>query len=77
MVINNIESTAKFLIVMGLIIVISGGILLLFHKMGLNTFRLPGDIIIRKENFTFYFPIVTSIVLSILLSIIFNIIERK
>jgi Protein of unknown function (DUF2905) len=33
--------------------------------------KLPGDIIIKKKNFTFYFPIVTSILLSIIISLIF------
>ncbi|WP_240376457.1 DUF2905 domain-containing protein [Bacillus piscicola] len=38
--------------------------------------RLPGDIIIKKENTTFYFPIMTSIVISVVLSIVFYIIGR-
>lgn len=39
--------------------------------------RLPGDIIVEKKNFTFYFPIATSILVSIVLSLIFWFIGRK
>ena len=39
--------------------------------------RLPGDIFIRKGNFTFYFPIVTSIILSIVLTIILKFLSKK
>jgi len=39
--------------------------------------RLPGDILIRRKNFTFYFPIVTSIIVSIILSILLNLFFRK
>jgi hypothetical protein len=44
-------------------------------KFGLG--RLPGDIYFKKGNFTFYFPVVTSIVISIVLSILLKIIIRK
>ncbi len=39
--------------------------------------RLPGDIFVRKGNFTFYFPIVTSIILSIILTILLNFLGRR
>jgi hypothetical protein len=38
--------------------------------------KLPGDISIKRDNFTFYFPIVTSIIISIILSIIFSIFKK-
>ncbi|WP_330873341.1 DUF2905 domain-containing protein [Dissulfurimicrobium hydrothermale] len=38
--------------------------------------RLPGDIVIRRENFIFYFPLATSIIISIILTIIFSIFRR-
>nr|WP_239587478.1 DUF2905 domain-containing protein [Bacillus pakistanensis] len=43
------------------------GFLMQFIKIG----KLPGDIVIKKENATFYFPIVTSILISVILSIVF------
>jgi hypothetical protein len=39
--------------------------------LGVPFGRLPGDIIVRRGNFSFYFPVVTSIVLSILLTLLF------
>ncbi|MDA0193473.1 MAG: DUF2905 domain-containing protein [Bacteroidetes bacterium] len=56
------------LIVLGLILTLSNK----FPGIG----RLPGDIVIRKENFTFYFPIVTSILLSLLLTLVFYLINK-
>jgi Protein of unknown function (DUF2905) len=61
----------KMLMLIGAIIFISG-----FFMQFISIGRLPGDIIIKKENATFYFPITTSILLSILLSAIFYFIGR-
>jgi formate hydrogenlyase subunit 3/multisubunit Na+/H+ antiporter MnhD subunit len=74
---NSLETTAKILVALGITIVIIGLFLLISSKMGVGSFRLPGDIIIKKDNFTFYFPWVTGIVISIVLSIIFNIFARR
>lgn len=64
------QSLGKYLIILGAIILIAGIIISFFPR--LNFFgRLPGDIVIKKENFSFYFPIVTSIVLSVLLTLLF------
>ena len=60
----------NLLISLGFLIIFFGLILNLFAKI--NPPVLPGDILIQKENFTFYFPIVTSILISILLTIILN-----
>ncbi len=69
------ESLAKMLLYSGVILVVLGGLLLAGSKLtGLS--RLPGDIFIQKENFTFYFPVVTCIVLSLLLTIIINLIRK-
>lgn len=68
------QSLGKYLVVFGAVIVVAGLLLMVFPK--LNFFgRLPGDIEIKKENFSFYFPLATSIVLSILLSFILWIIN--
>jgi hypothetical protein len=61
----------KMLMLIGAIIFISG-----FFMQFISIGRLPGDIIIKKENATFYFPITTSILLSIILSAIFYFIGR-
>ena len=60
----------KILIFIGIFIVVLGALFLLGHKIPWLG-KLPGDIYIKKNNFTFYFPIVTSILISLLLSLIF------
>ncbi|MGN1387295.1 MAG: DUF2905 domain-containing protein [Bacillus sp. (in: firmicutes)] len=65
------SSLPKLLMVVGGVI-FALGFLMQFIKLG----KLPGDIIIKKENATFYFPIVTSIVLSILVSAVLFIIGK-
>jgi hypothetical protein len=59
----------KILIMLGLVLT-SIGVLVLFSNKIPWLGRLPGDIYIEKNNFTFYFPITTSILLSIVLFII-------
>lgn len=68
---------AKFLIMIGIVIALIGVALLLFKDTGIPLGRLPGDIIIQKKNFTFYFPLATSIILSIILSLILYFIFRR
>ena len=70
------EEIGRLLILFGLFIVLIGGLLLLGGKLPMLG-KLPGDIIIRKKNFTFYFPLGTSILLSIILSLILWLINRR
>lgn len=65
---------AKLLIVVGIIAVIVGVSMLLNIKIPFGKF--PGDIVIKKENFTFAFPIVTCIIASIILSFVMWIISK-
>lgn len=60
----------KSIIFIGILIIIIGIILLFIDKLPFNLGRLPGDIAIKKENFSFYFPITTSILISIVLSML-------
>jgi multisubunit Na+/H+ antiporter MnhG subunit len=62
------------IIVLGIAIVIFGVILYFGGKLGIG--RLPGDIYVKKGNFTFYFPVVTCIIASIIMTIIFSLIRR-
>ncbi len=59
----------KSLIVIGLVIAVIGVILSFVGKIPWLG-RLPGDISIKRENFTFYFPLATSILISLVLSLI-------
>ena len=70
------EQIGRFLIIAGLVMAAVGGLLVLSGKVSWMG-RLPGDIIIEKKNFTFYFPLATSILISIVLSLIFWFIGRK
>ena len=65
---------AKLLIAVGIIAVIVGVLMLLNIKIPFG--KLPGDIVIKKENFTFAFPIVTCILASIVLSFVMWIISK-
>jgi len=60
----------KLLIILVLVLVVTGIIVLLAGRAHLPIGRMPGDIVYRGKNTTFYFPIVTSIVLSIVLSLV-------
>ena len=61
------EGLAKLLILFGIVLALLGGLLLVVGKIPLIG-RLPGDFYIRKGDFTFYFPLATSILISILLT---------
>jgi hypothetical protein len=65
----------KMLILLGVLILIIGLLLLVGEKIPWVG-RLPGDIIIRKKNFTFYFPLATSILISIILTLLFALFRK-
>lgn len=64
----------RVLIVTGGILVLAGLAFMFAARLGLG--RLPGDIVVRRGNFTFFFPLMTSILLSIVLSAILWFIRR-
>ena len=68
------DSIGKTLLVIGGLIAATGLLLILFGRLGLG--RLPGDIIVQRERFTFYFPIVTMLLISAILTLLFNLISR-
>ena len=69
------QSFGKILIITGIVIFILGVLLTFSDKIPFLG-KMPGDITIKKENFTFYFPIVTSIVISIIVSLILYLINK-
>ncbi|MCK9424606.1 MAG: DUF2905 domain-containing protein [Ignavibacteriaceae bacterium] len=71
----DVSQIGKMLILFGGIIVFVGILLLSFGKIPFLG-KLPGDIIIQKKNFTFYFPIVTSILLSLLISLLLYLFKK-
>jgi len=62
----------KTLVLIGLVIAALGVVIML----GVPLFRLPGDIYVKRDNFSFYFPITTSIVLSIILTLLLALFRR-
>jgi uncharacterized membrane protein YwzB len=69
----NTNLTARMLITTGIIIIVVGLVFLVIDKISVSSFRLPGDILIKKNNFVFYFPVGLCILISIILTIIFRI----
>lgn len=65
----------KIFIILGIVFVLVGLACLFGHKLPFIG-RLPGDIVIKKENFSLYFPLGTSILLSILLTVIFSLFRK-
>ena len=70
---------AKYLIYLGGLFLFVGSILYFLSKIGIGfgLGKLPGDILIQKENFTFYFPLATCIIVSIILTIVLSMVFRK
>ena len=65
---------ARFLIILGITILILGLLWPYLGRMGLG--RLPGDIIIERENFTVYVPLATSLLISLLFSLLLWLLNR-
>ena len=66
----------KLLIILGILLVVAGTLLTLFGRTNLPLGRLPGDILYRGKNTTFYFPLATSILLSIVLTVLLYVIGK-
>jgi hypothetical protein len=71
-----VTDIGKMLLFFGLVLAGVGLALILLGRTNLPIGRLPGDIVYRGKNTTFYFPLVTSIVLSVVLSLIFYVIGK-
>jgi len=70
------ENIGRFLMIGGIILFIVGGLIFLASKFGIPFGRLPGDIRIERDGFSFYFPLASSIVISVVLTVIVNIVLR-
>lgn len=64
----------RWLIIFGVILIVAGLLWPLLQKFGLG--RLPGDIVVERENFRLYFPIATSLIISVILTAILWLINR-
>jgi Protein of unknown function (DUF2905) len=65
---------ARWLIILGVALIVAGLLWPWLTRLGLG--RLPGDVVIERENFRLYIPITTSILISLLLSLILWLLDR-
>ncbi|MCL4693273.1 MAG: DUF2905 family protein [Candidatus Hydrogenedentes bacterium] len=71
------DTLAKTLIALGIVLIAAGLFLYLGGKVGfLGLGRLPGDIRVERDNFSFYFPITTSILISVVISAVLYLLSR-
>ncbi|MDA8169737.1 MAG: DUF2905 domain-containing protein [Nitrospiraceae bacterium] len=73
---GSFHDIGKFLIYAGILIAAIGALFMLAGKIPFIG-RLPGDILIKKKNFTFYFPLATSLLISIILTLLLWLLGRK
>ena len=66
----------KLLILFGVVLLVVGSVLVALGRTNLPLGRLPGDIVYRGKNTTFYFPLATSLLLSVVLSIVLYVVGR-
>jgi len=64
------------LVVLGLVVIVAGAVLMLAGRAHVPLGRLPGDIVYRGKNTTFYFPLATSIIVSVVLSLVLWLVGR-
>jgi hypothetical protein len=66
----------KVLALLGVILAVAGMVMVLLGRTGLPLGRLPGDMVYRGKNTTFYFPLATSLLLTLVLSFVLYVIGR-
>ena len=69
------QQLGKTLIIIGGLVLVAGLLFYFFDRIPFFG-KLPGDIVVKKKNFTFFFPLATSIILSILLTLFLYLINR-
>ncbi len=69
------EEIGKWLLLFGVLLAVVGGVILLIGKVPWLG-RLPGDIVIQRDNFSCFFPLATSILLSLVLTVLLNLVLR-
>ncbi|HCZ07462.1 MAG: hypothetical protein PWP37_704 [Thermotogota bacterium] len=69
------QELGRLLLIIGVIVTVIGLVLLFADRIPFIG-RLPGDIVIKRKNFVFYFPLMTSIIISVLLTVVLSLISR-
>jgi hypothetical protein len=70
------ETISRYLMLGGITLFLIGGGIYLAAKLGIPLGRLPGDIRIEREGFSFYFPLTSGILVSVVLTIVLNVIVK-
>jgi hypothetical protein len=70
------SALGKMLVLAGMVVIVAGVALILLGRANIPLGRLPGDVIYRGKNTTFYFPLATSILISVVLSVVLYFIGR-
>jgi hypothetical protein len=70
------SEVGRIIVILGISLIVIGGVVMLLGRAGLPLGRLPGDIVYKGKNTSFYFPLATSILLSIVLSIVMYLVGR-
>jgi hypothetical protein len=70
------KQMGQMLMILGVVLVVIGGLVMLLGRTGVPLGRLPGDILYRGKNTTFYFSLASSILISVVLSIVLFLIGR-
>lgn len=70
-----LQEAGRVVIIVGVVLVVFGSILWFFGKLPFLG-KLPGDILIKRENFSFYLPITTTILISLILSFVFTLVSN-
>jgi hypothetical protein len=73
---ENFQPFGKFIFISGIIIAGIGLIVMFIDRIPFIG-KLPGDFTIKRDNFTFYFPLATSILISIIVSLVFYFLSRR
>ena len=71
------EQFGRLLVIMGVVFALIGFLLMLGPRLPFRLGRLPLDFHYQRDNFSFYFPLGTSILISIILSLIFAVLNRR
>jgi multisubunit Na+/H+ antiporter MnhG subunit len=71
----SLEVVGKLLLGAAVVLVVLGGLFLLLGRLGMD--RLPGDLVFRRGNATFYFPIGIMILISVVGTIVLNLVFRR
>ncbi len=72
----DLSAFGRMLVFIGVITILFGAVMLFAHKIPFLG-KLPGDIYISRKNFTFYFPLATSILVSVVLSLIIRLWSKR